>query len=114
MKHWNAMAATLLPEMISLRRSIHSEPELGLHPNAISVIASLVKSASVESQVIIATQSPTFLDYFEPHNVITANRSVGKSKFERLEAEELRDWLEDYSLGELWQKNVVRGGPVRD
>ncbi len=87
------------------------EPELGLHPYAISMLADLIKSASERTQVIISTQSPTLLDYFEPEEVIVVNRRQGKSVFERLEPKDLSNWLDDYSVGELWQKNVVRGGP---
>ena len=88
------------------------EPELGLHPYAISMLADLIKSAAERTQVIVSTQSATLLDYFDPGEIIVANRERGRSVFERLDAESLGEWLEDYSVGELWQKNVVRGGPT--
>ncbi|MBN1912455.1 MAG: AAA family ATPase [Pirellulales bacterium] len=87
------------------------EPELGLHPYAISMLADLIKSASERTQVLVSTQSPTLLDYFEPEDVVVVNRREGRSEFRRLDAESLSEWLDDYSVGELWQKNVVRGGP---
>jgi predicted ATPase len=90
------------------------EPELGLHPFAISTLADLIHSASERTQVIISTQSPTLLDYFSPEQIVVVNRRVGHSTFERLDAETLADWMEDYSVGELWQKNVVQGGPTRE
>ncbi len=90
------------------------EPELGLHPYAISVLADLIKSASERTQVIISTQSPTLLDYFEPEQIVVVNRQNGRSTFERLEANALSEWIGDYSVGELWQKNVVRGGPTSE
>ncbi len=90
------------------------EPELGLHPYAISMLADLIKSASERTQVIISTQSPTLLDYFEPEDIIVVNRKKGRSTFKRLRAKELDEWMEDYSVGELWQKNVVRGGPTSE
>lgn len=90
------------------------EPELGLHPFAISMLADLIKSASERTQVIISTQSPTLLDYFGPEEIVVVNRREGRSTFERLDAESLSGWLEDYSVGELWQKNVVQGGPNRE
>ncbi len=90
------------------------EPELGLHPYAVSVLADLVKSAAERTQVIISTQSPTLLDYFEAPQVVIVNRDQGRSTFERLDAQELVEWLQSYSVGELWQKNVVRGGPVSE
>lgn len=88
------------------------EPELGLHPYAISMLADLIKSASERTQVIISTQSPTLLDHFEPEEIVVVNRNQSRSTFERLDEKNLAEWLEDYSVGELWQKNVVRGGPT--
>ena len=90
------------------------EPELGLHPYAISLLADLVKSAAERTQVIISTQSPTLLDYFAPDEVIVVNRRDGRSTFDRLDTQALAGWMEDYSVGELWQKNVVQGGPARE
>ena len=88
------------------------EPELGLHPYAITLLASLVKQAAVDSQVIMATQSPTLLKHFMPEDVIVANRVNGEAKFERLDAERLEVWLEDYSLGQLWEMNEIGGRPA--
>jgi predicted ATPase len=90
------------------------EPELGLHPYAISILADLIKSASERTQVIVSTQSPTLLDYFAPDEIVVVNRMNGKSTFERLDPQTLAAWMEDYSVGELWQKNVVQGGPTRE
>jgi predicted ATPase len=90
------------------------EPELGLHPYAISLLADLIKSAAERTQVIISTQSATLLDYFDPEQVIVVNRRDGRSTFERLDKQALAEWLDDYSVGELWQKNVVQGGPARE
>ena len=90
------------------------EPELGLHPFAINLLASLIQSASERTQVIISTQSPALLDQFKPEDVVVVNRQAGHSTFDRLEAEKFREWLEEYSVAELWQKNVVRGGPANE
>ncbi len=90
---------------------IIDEPELGLHPYALAVLADLMKSASKRRQVIVSTQSPTLVDHFEPSDIIVVNRADGQSTFERLDEKQLKDWLADYSIGELWQKNVIRGGP---
>ena len=78
------------------------------------MLADLIKSASERTQVIISTQSPTLLDYFDPEQIVVVNRRDGRSTFERLDAQALAGWMEDYSVGELWQKNVVRGGPSRE
>jgi predicted ATPase len=88
------------------------EPELGLHPFALNVVASLLKAASCSCQVIVATQSVALLDQFEPEDVVVVDREALSSTFERLDEQRLREWLEEYSLGELWQKNVLGGGPV--
>jgi predicted ATPase len=93
---------------------IIDEPELGLHPYAIAILAELIKSASQETQVIISTQSSALVDYFEPKDIIIVNRKKGASVFKRLNEKELSDWLEDYSMGDLWQKNIIDGSPVHE
>jgi predicted ATPase len=87
------------------------EPELGLHPYAIGVLASLVKKAAHHCQVILATQSPALLDEFEPEDVVVVDREDKESKFSRLEPDQLDSWLEEYSFSEVWEKNVFGGGP---
>lgn len=87
------------------------EPELGLHPSAITVLGALVRQASQHVQVIISTQSPMLLDMFEPEEVVIVQHEGGASTFERLDKDDLGDWLEDFSLGELWEKNEIGGRP---
>ena len=108
--------ATLLLQPADLRPSVIllDEPELGLHPYAIAILASLIKKASVDTQIIVATQSPILLDYFEPEDVLVADRVNGETKLRRLVSEELSMWLEDYSLGQLWEKNWFGGRPVKE
>jgi predicted ATPase len=89
------------------------EPELGLHPYAITVITSLIRSASVHSQIILATQSSPLLDHFDPTDVVVVEQQQGISSFKRLESKTLTEWLEEYSLSELWEKNVIGGRPCR-
>ncbi len=86
------------------------EPELGLHPEALAVLAGLFRSASTRTQIIVATQSPALLSEFDPDQVITVDQVDGASRFSRLDEKDLSVWLEDFSLGELWQKGNVRGG----
>ncbi|HEX41243.1 MAG TPA: recombinase RecF [Phycisphaerales bacterium] len=93
---------------------IVDEPELGLHPYAIEILAELIQAASEKTQLIICTQSPALVDCFAPGDIIAVNRKKGASCFERLDAEGLSAWLKDYSLGELWRKDVVAGGPVNE
>lgn len=97
-----------LPDVIIL-----DEPELGLHPHAIEIITGLIRAASLKTQVILTTQSTTFLDHFDPQEIIVVDSKEGHSVFRRLEPEGLKDWLEDYSVSELWEKNVLGGGPFR-
>jgi len=97
-----------LPSLIIL-----DEPELGLHPYAISLIAALIRSASIYTQIILSTQSTNFLDEFEPEDVIVVEQRQGKSLFKRLNMEQLSLWREDYTLSELWEKNVIGGSPSR-
>ena len=95
-----------LPELV-----IVDEPELGLHPYALNVIAALFKKASYHAQVLISTQSSTFLNNFDSEDVIVANREGMESQFTRLDPKKMETWLEEYSLGEVWEKNVIGGGP---
>ena len=90
------------------------EPELGLHPTAIAILAELIQNASKRTQLIVATQSPALIDHFEVEDVIVANRKNGASIFERLREKDFHIWLESYSMGELWSKNVIAGGPAHE
>lgn len=97
---------TSLPTVIVI-----DEPELGLHPYAIGVLASLVKKAAHHCQVILATQSPALLDEFDPEDIVVVDRESKESKFRRLEPPQLEAWLDEYTLSEVWEKNVFGGGP---
>jgi predicted ATPase len=87
------------------------EPELGLHPAAIQKLAALVKMAEAKSQIILSTQSVNLLEHFEPENIIVVDRAQKQSVFKRLNTEDLKHWIDDYNLGELWRKNVIGGTP---
>ena len=105
--------ATLLLQPARLRPSVIllDEPELGLHPYAITLLCELISSVATETQIILATQSPFLVDHFEPEDVIVVDRVEGQSKFRRLSTEKLKNWLEDYSLGDLWLMNDLGGRP---
>ncbi len=92
---------------------IVDEPELGLHPFAIGQLAEMIKEASKNAQIIVATQSPGLVDEFKTNQItiIEANKESGYSTAHKLNEEELKDWLENYSLSELWDKNVLGGRP---
>ena len=93
---------------------IIDEPELGLHPYAIEILAELIEAAARKTQLIVSTQSPALVDYFEPKDIIIVNRKKGASVFQRLNKDELSTWLKDYSLGDLWRKNIITGGPAHE
>jgi predicted ATPase len=95
---------------------LFDEPELGLHPYALTLLGNLFKqAASVHGkQVIISTQSAPLLNEFAPEDVIVVERRNGESTFRRLDSSHLSEWLEEYTLGELWQKNVLGGRPQED
>ena len=94
--------STLLLQPNPPETLIIDEPELGLHPYAISILASLIKAFSNDKQIIVSTQSATLLDYFEPNNIII---------FNRLSENALKEWIQEYSMGEIWEKNLIGGRP---
>lgn len=88
------------------------EPELGLHPYALQLLGGMLVSASHRTQLIVSTQSAALLNHVEPEDVIVVERGEDEgSTFRRLRREDLTVWLEEYTLGELWQKNVLGGRP---
>jgi predicted ATPase len=104
----------LQPERYRPSVILVDEPELGLHPYAITMLASLIKQASTKTQVIVGTQSPLLLDHFRPEDVLVANRVEGSTQLTRLDSSKLATWLEDYSLGQLWEKNEIGGRPAKE
>ena len=91
--------------------TILDEPELGLHPFTIQLFADLVASASEHTQFLIATQSTNLIDAFGPEDIVVVDRKQRSSSIRRLDAEKLAEWLKEYSLAELWEKNVLGGRP---
>lgn len=90
---------------------IIDEPELGLHPFAISKLAGMIQSVAKRNvQVIVATQSSDLVNYFNPEDIITVDQKNGESSFQRLNRDDLSAWLDEYSVGDLWQRNIVQGG----
>ncbi len=100
---------------------LFDEPELGLHPYALTLLANLFQQAAgrkyglhASKQVIVSTQSTLLLNEFAPEDVIIVERTHGQSTFRRLESANLSEWLQEYALGELWQKNVLGGRPQNE
>jgi len=98
---------------------LFDEPELGLHPYALTLLGNLFKQAAeadgfTTNQLIISTQSAPLLNEFSPEDIVIVERSNGESTFRRLNSTDLSEWLDDYTLGELWQKNLLGGRPRED
>lgn len=95
---------------------VSGRPEPG-RPNGagmvpgLTVLAEMLQTASDERQVIVATQSADLVSELAPEDVVVVDRRDGESVFTRLDGDDLRGWLEDYSLGDLWRTNVVGGRP---
>jgi len=98
----------LLPDTVLI-----DEPELGLHPYAINLLADMIKQVAEKKQIIVSTQSVELLNAFAPEDVVVVEREQGATVLKRLDAEELGDWLSDYSLGELWKRNILGGRPSK-
>lgn len=96
-----------LPSLIVI-----DEPELGLHPYVINMVGDLLRAVSNVCQVIVATQSTPMVNLFDPEEIVVVERDdQGGSSFRRLTSEGLSVWLEDYSVGQLWEMNVIGGRP---
>ena len=103
--------ATLLLQKDIPNLILLDEPELGLHPSAITILSGLLKKASKRSQVIVSTQSVSLVNEFDADDIIVVEKKEAETSFRRLNAERLETWLNEYSLGELWDKNILGGKP---
>jgi predicted ATPase len=90
------------------------EPELGLHPFALKILAGLLKIASAKTQIIVSTQSLPLVELFDVEDIVVADMSNNSTTLKRLDREDLKDWLDSYTIGELWEKNVLGGIPKYD
>lgn len=103
--------ATLLLQPDSPKTIIIDEPELGLHPAAIIKLGALIKRASISTQIIIATQSVELINNFSINDLIIVGRNDNQSTFHRLNEDDFSEWRNSYSVGELWEKNIIGGRP---
>ncbi len=102
-----SLADEMLPGVLLL-----DEPELGLHPAAIALVAAMIRSLSVERQIIVATQSPLLVNAFDLEEAFVLEQHKGRTQVRRLASEDFSPWLEDdFTTGELWQKNLLGGRP---
>lgn len=106
--------ATLLLQPIELmpQTIFIDEPELGLHPFALNILAGLIQSVAAGRQIVVSTQNPDLLNNFLPEDIIVTDRTSEGTQFKRLSSNELQDWLDEYTLSELWQMNYFEGGLV--
>lgn len=105
--------ATLLlqPDELAPTTVIIDEPELGLHPKAIAFLGEMLESRKDAFQIIVSTQSPELLTAVSPEEVIVTEQSDEGTVFKRLDPNSLKGWLDDYSLGDLWNMNIIGGRP---
>lgn len=103
--------ATLLLQPEPAATLIVDEPELGLHPFAIKLLASMLHEAAQHTQLIISTQSSLLIDELNPESVVVANQTDGETTLQRLDSTRLGEWLQEYTLGQLWEKNELGGQP---
>jgi predicted ATPase len=103
----------LQPEAFMPATILIDEPELGLHPFAIAVLGGMMKATAQQHQLIVSTQSVELVNEFDAEDLIVADKQGGASTFRRPDAVALGEWLSEYSLGELWKKNILGGRPTR-
>ena len=96
----------LLPDTILV-----DEPELGLHPYAITVLADIFKQVAEDRQLIVSTQSVELINELSPEDIVVVDQEDGASTFKRFTEQELAGWLEEYSMGEIWKRNILGGRP---
>ena len=100
------LPSDMLPNVVLL-----DEPELGLHPAAIGLIAGMVKQRSVDRQIIVATQSPRFVDSFGLDEIIVLELRNGRTECRRFDTNAYQHWIDEFSSGQLWEKNLLGGRP---
>ncbi len=105
--------ATLFLQPVSLMPGliILDEPELGMHPAGLEVLSDLIEVASLDCQIICSTQSVTFANKFEAENFIVVDYEKGVSTFKRVDERDVKAWLEDFGMGDIWSANVIGGRP---
>lgn len=105
--------ATLLLQPVSLlpHTVLIDEPELGLHPYAITVLADIFKQVAEDRQLIVSTQSVELVNELSPADIVVVDQEDGASTFKRYTEEELSGWLEEYAMGEIWKRNILGGRP---
>ena len=103
----------LQPEQLRAKTILLDEPELGLHPAALQVLAEMIKMVAKTNQIICSTQSVAFANQFQPEDFIVVDQDPqGASLFHKPDGEALEHWLENYGMGDIWTKNLIGGRPA--
>jgi len=103
--------ATLLLQPTLPSTILLDEPELGLHPHAIGVVSEMLSSAADKTQLIVSTQSVTLVNQLQPKDLVVVDRVENATVLRRIDKDDMTEWLEDYGLGDLWEKNLLGGTP---
>jgi len=103
--------ATLLLQPDPPSTIIIDEPELGLHPSAITTLAGMLRLAEDRAQIIVSTQSSPLVDHLEIEDIMVIDRVDGATTLKKLYEDDFQEWMDEYSLGELWDKNLLGGMP---
>lgn len=85
------------------------EPELGLHPDVLPTIAEILIEASQRTQLIVTTHSDILISALPPESVLVCERDNNGSNLSRLNPEQLKEWLENYTIGDLWLMGEIGG-----
>ena len=100
------LTGKMLPSVLVL-----DVPELGLHPKAIALVGDMIRSLAERRQIFLATQSPLLVDAFELGEVFVFEMQDGRTEVTRPDSLQLKTWRDEFSVGELWQKNLLGGRP---
>lgn len=102
------LLAPLPPPLVCIE-----EPELGLHPDAVALVADLLIEASERMQIIVTTHSDTLVSALtnRPEAVVVCERPGAGTVLQRLDPNRLAHWLKDYTLGDVWQRGGIGGNP---
>ena len=89
------------------------EPELGQHPFAVALIADLLKEASKRMQIIVTTHSDALVSALgdEPQSLMVCENNGFGTEIQRIDPDKMKDWLDRYSLGDLWRSGEIGGNP---
>lgn len=92
-------------------RLLLDEPEISLHPELLKLLAALLQDASARSAIVVATHSPDLIRWLEPEEVLVADKEDGATRFTWADQMNLDEWLDEYTLRDLWLMGNLGGRP---